>query len=362
LEQRVHNFSAGPATLPLPALEEAQRNLLCLPGAGASVMEISHRSKQFEAVLQGAKSNIQSLLNIPDGYKIVFMQGGATMQFALIAMNFLPKGAQADYVNMGSWAKKAISEAKKVGTPRVIWDGAGDNYTRMPKREELNLNADAAYVHTTSNETIQGIELHSDLDFGDVPQICDMSSDFLSRPVDVSKYGMIYAGAQKNVGPAGVVICIIREDLLARVPDGLPNLFDYKQLAENDSLLNTPPAFSVYMVELVTRWLKDTVGGLDKMLGLNQEKAALLYNVIDEDEYYRGHAHEACRSLMNVTFRLPSEDLEKKFISEATAAGLDGLKGHRSVGGCRASIYNAMPREGVIALRDFMLAFRKNNG
>ncbi|MCC6144182.1 MAG: 3-phosphoserine/phosphohydroxythreonine transaminase [Candidatus Hydrogenedentes bacterium] len=362
MEQRVYNFSAGPATLPVPALEEAQRNLLCLPGAGASVMEISHRSKQFEAVLQAAKGNIGSLLDIPEGYKIVFMQGGATLQFALIAMNFLPKGQQADYVNMGSWAKKAISEAKKVGSPRVIWDGASENYTRMPRRDELTVNADAAYIHTTSNETIQGIELQSDLDFGDVPQICDMSSDFLSRPVDVSKYGMIYAGAQKNVGPAGVVICIIREDLLARVPEGLPSLLDYKQIAENDSLLNTPPSFSVYMVELVTRWVKETIGGLDKMAELNREKASLLYQLIDEGDYYRGHSQPECRSVMNVTFRLPSEDLEKKFISEATKAGLDGLKGHRSVGGCRASIYNAMPREGVVALRDFMIEFRKNNG
>lgn len=363
METRIHNFSAGPAALPLAALEEAQRDLPCLPGAGASVLEISHRSKQFEAILGQAKRNLRSLLQIPQEYQILFLQGGATLQFAMLAMNFLGKERSADYIHTGSWASKAISEGKKLGAVRTVWNGKDENFTRTPRQEELDLDPDAAYLHFTSNETIQGIEFHAPPDGGDVPVFCDMSSNFLSRPVDVSKYGFIYAGAQKNVGPAGVVIAILREDLLGRIPENLPLLLDYKAIAANDSLLNTPPAFGIYFVELVTRWLLETMGGLPGIAEYNTKKARLLYDAIDKSGgFYKGHAATECRSHMNVTFRLGSEELEKKFIAEATAQGLDGLKGHRSVGGCRASIYNAVELASVEALRDFMVEFQRANG
>jgi len=362
VEQRMHNFSAGPAALPLPVLEQAQKDLLLYPGAGASVMEISHRSAAFADIHASAKENIKSLLQVPDNYKILFIQGGATLQFSMLAMNFL-QGASADYIDTGSWAKKAIGEAKKHGTARVVWSGKDENYVRMPATSELDLDPDAAFLHFCANETIQGIEFTEEPGNGSVPLFCDASSDFMSRPLDVSKYALLYAGAQKNVGPSGVAVVIIRDDLLEKCPEGLPSLLDYKVMAENDSLYNTPPAFAIYMIKLVTDWVKNEVGGLDKMLARNQEKAALLYDAIDQSAgFYKGHAQKESRSLMNVTFVLANTELEKPFIQEATAAGLDGLKGHRSVGGCRASIYNAMPIEGCQALRDFMIDFQKRNG
>ncbi len=364
MEQRLYNFSAGPAALPLAALEKAQRELLVLPGAGASVMEISHRSKQFSAVLEKAKSNIAQLLKLPSEYKVLFLQGGASMQFSMIPMNFLRGSSEAaDYLLTGAWGKKALKEARKEGPTSVVWDGKEEGYSRVPAQSELKLNPKAPYCHITSNETIEGVEFTAFPDTAGVPLVCDASSDFLSQPVDVRPFGLIYAGAQKNVGPSGVVVAIVREDMLARVPKGLPTMLDYAMMAENDSLYNTPPTFGIYLIMLVTDWLLETIGGLDKMAEINRQKAKMLYDAIDASGgYYRGHAQAASRSIMNVTWRLPSEELEASFVKEAKAAGLDALKGHRSVGGIRASIYNAMPTEGVKALCDFMTAFKAKNG
>lgn len=362
MEKRVHNFSAGPATLPLSVLEKVKEELLCYPGAGASVMEISHRSKQFAAIHAQAKDNIKALLKLPDNYKVLFLQGGATLQFSMIAMNFLG-GKSADYVHSGSWAKKAIGEAGKHGTARIAWNGKEEGFNRMPDDADLDLDANAQYLHYTRNETIEGTEFFHEPKAGNVPLICDGSSDFLCQPVDISKYAMLYAGAQKNVGPSGVAVVVLRDDLLERVPENLPSLLDYKLMAEHDSLYNTPPCWGIYIIALVAQWLRDEMGGLEGIGKFNRDKAQLLYDAIDNSGgYYRGHAVKESRSLMNVTFRLPSEELEAAFVKQATAAGLDGLKGHRSVGGCRASIYNAMTREGCETLRDFMLEFQKNNG
>jgi phosphoserine aminotransferase len=361
VNERVFNFSAGPATLPLSVLEEVRDELLCYPGAGASVMEISHRSKAYDAIHAGAKENIATLLGLPGNYRVLFLPGGATMQFSMLAMNFLA-GGSADYLNTGQWAKKAISEAKKHGTPRVAWSGEGEKFSRMPADTEIDRDPRAAYLHYCANETIEGIEFGTEPASGDVPLFCDASSDFLSRPIAVEKYALLYAGAQKNVGPSGVAVVIIREDLLERVPAGLPSILDYKVQAENDSLYNTPPCWSIYIIGKTTKWLLD-LGGLPAMHRRNREKAGLIYEVIDQSGgYYQGHAQKGSRSLMNVTFRLPNEEIEKKFIKEAEAQKLDGLKGHRSVGGCRASIYNAMPVEGCKALADFMREFMRKNG
>ncbi|MCL4694873.1 MAG: 3-phosphoserine/phosphohydroxythreonine transaminase, partial [Candidatus Hydrogenedentes bacterium] len=348
MAQRVYNFSAGPAALPLPALEEAQKNLLVYPGAGASIMEISHRSKQFAEVLAGAKDNVQKLLNLPENYKVLFIQGGASLQFSMIPMNFLGEGKSADYILTGSWGNKALKEAKKSGTVNVAWNGKEEGFNRLPQQDELKLDPKAAYCHFTSNETIEGVEFFVEPETGDVPLVCDASSDILSRPLPIEKYGLIYAGAQKNIGPSGVALVIIRDDLLARVPEGLPSMLDYKIAADNDSLYNTPPCFAIYMIKLVTQWLLDDIGGLEEVASLNKKKARLLYTMIDgSGGFYRGHAVKEARSVMNVTWRLPSEELEQQFVKEATAAGMHGLKGHRSVGGIRASIYTAMTLEGV---------------
>lgn len=362
--QRVYNFSAGPAVMPVPALEEAQRDLLALPGAGASVMEISHRSKEFAAIHEQAKANIRSLLRVPENYRVLFVQGGATLQFAMVPMNLMRTSSEApDYILTGSWANNAIKEAKKAGPVSVAWDGKDENYVRIPDPSELRLNGKAAYVHFTSNETIQGIEFPKEPEVGDVALVCDASSDILARPIPVAKYGVMYAGAQKNIGPAGVALVLIRDDLVERSPEGLPALLSYRTLAESDSLHNTPPTFAIYMIALVTKWLLEQVGGLEKMAEINAMKAGMLYDVIDRSGgFYKGHAHPRSRSMMNVTWRLPTEDLEKEFLSQAKSEGLFELKGHRSVGGCRASIYNAMPVEGVEALRDFMEEFHRTRG
>jgi phosphoserine aminotransferase len=363
MEQRCHNFSAGPAGLPLAVLEEVQRDLLCYPGAGASVMEISHRSKTFDAIHASAKDNIRQLLNLPENYRVLFIQGGATLQFSMLAMNLLGKDQSADYIQCGAWAKKAMGEAKKVGKIRVAWNGEGERYVRMPQQEELDLDPNAAYLHMTSNETIEGVECFVEPDSGNVPLVCDASSNFLSRPVDIGKYGLLYAGAQKNVGPAGVAVVIIREDLLERTPAGLPSLLDYRVMAENDSLYNTPPTFAIYMISLTTKWLLNEMGGLEGIAEFNRNKAQLIYDVIDgSGGFYVGHAQKQNRSLMNVTFVLSNSELESKFVKEATAQGLQELKGHRSVGGCRASLYNAMTMEGARALADFMKEFQRQNG
>lgn len=363
MQERVYNFSPGPAMLPLPALQEAQRDLLALPGVGISILEISHRSKTFQAIAEQTENNLRKLLGIPDNYRVIFLQGGALLQFAMVPMTFLRgTGKSADYIVTGTWAKKAMGEAKTQGSVRAAWDGAASNFNRMPTQAELQLSADAAFVHMCSNETIQGIQFPKEPDTGNVPLVCDSSSDFLCRPVDMKKYGILYACAQKNAGPAGVTVVIMRDDLLERVPADLPSMLNYKAIAAEKSLLNTPPCFGIYMVKLVTDWLLRDIGGLDKVQQLNKKKADLLYSAIDQcNGFYAGHAEPASRSIMNVTFRLPSPELEEKFLAEAKSRKLVELKGHRSVGGCRASIYNAMPIEGVQTLRDCMLEFYDKN-
>jgi phosphoserine aminotransferase len=362
--ERVFNFSAGPGTLPLKVLQEAQQHLLCLPGAGASILEISHRSAPFEAIIASAEADMRELLGIPEDYAVLFLQGGATTQFSMVAMNFLSSTTSADYVLQGAWSKKAISEAKKVGSVSVVWDGSSEKFSRVPKASEIKPSAGAQYLHMTSNETIEGIEFDYDPDCGAVPLVCDASSDFMHRPMDIKKYGLIYAGAQKNVGPAGATVVILRKDLLERqLGNSLPTMLDYKKMVAGASMHNTPPVFTIYILSLVMKWLKNDIGGLDKMYALNQRKAKMLYDFIDgSGGYYRPHAQMDSRSLMNVTWRMANEDLEKKFIKEATAAKLDGLKGHRDVGGLRASIYNAFPIEGVEALVGFMKEFMQKNG
>jgi phosphoserine aminotransferase len=358
---RVFNFAAGPAVLPLPVLEEIQRDLVSLPGVGMSILEISHRSATFESILAQAEADIRTLGKIPSNYKVLFLQGGASMQFSMVPMNLLAAGATADYIDSGSWADKAIKEARKVGAVHVAATTKDDNYSRVPRQAELKLTPGAAYVHITSNNTIEGTEYKELPDVGDAPLVNDTSSDMFSRPIDVGRHALIYSGAQKNMGPAGVTVVIIREDLLARSQKSLPTMLNYAVHVENGSMYNTPPAFAVYALGLVMKWLI-AHGGLGAIATVNERKAAKLYAEIDRTGFYRGTAHKECRSLMNVTFRLASEDLEKQFVKEATAAGLDGLKGHRSVGGMRASIYNAFPEEGVDALVSFMKDFERRQG
>ncbi|MGZ5292400.1 MAG: 3-phosphoserine/phosphohydroxythreonine transaminase [Actinomycetota bacterium] len=367
MTDRTFNFSAGPATLPLPVLEEAQRDLHALPGVGASPLEVSHRSPWFRGVIEEAESNLRQLLAIPDAHHVVFCQGGASLQFSMVAMNLLRgTGRPAEYVVTGAWGTKALAEAAKEGDARAVWTGADGSFVTVPSAGELAsaVSAGAAYVHVTTNETIQGVEFPDDPQPPEgVPLVADMSSDFCSRPVDVGRYGLVYAGAQKNAGPAGVTVAIVRDDVLAGVPDGLPTMLDYRTYARHGSLYNTPPVFSIYVLMLVTRWLRDEVGGLEAQRTTNRVKARLLYDAIDASGgFYRGHARPEARSLMNVTWRLPDEDLERSFVAEAADAGMTDLKGHRSVGGIRASLYNAMPLEGVRALADFVAAFAARHG
>jgi phosphoserine aminotransferase len=358
---RIYNFSAGPAVLPLPVLEEAQRDLIALPGVGMSVMEISHRSKPFEAILAAAQADMRSLAGIPDTYKVLFLQGGASLQFSMVPMNLLAPGTTADYIVTGDWGKKALKEAKKVGQTHVAASTEATNFTRIPAQSELTLTPGASYVHMTSNNTIHGTEWHHLPDVGEAPLVCDTSSDMFSRPIDISKYGLIYSGAQKNLGPSGVTVVIVREDLLARSTDTLPTMLNYKVQADNGSMYNTPPAFGIYILGLVLKWLKG-LGGLAAVEAINVRKADTLYAELDRSAFWTPHAEKDARSRMNITFRLPSEELEARFAKEATAAGFDGLKGHRSVGGMRASIYNAFPEEGVTALVEFMREFERKNG
>ncbi len=339
---RVYNFSAGPAVLPLSVLEEVQRDLIALPGVGMSILEISHRSKAFESILAQAETDIRALANIPPNYKVLFLQGGASLQFSMVPMNLLTPGSTADYIDAGSWGEKAIKEAKKIGAVNIAASTKAENYSRVPRQDELKLTPGAAYLHMTSNNTIEGTEYKELPAVGDVPLVSDTSSDMFSRPIDVARHALIYSGAQKNMGPAGVTVVIVRDDMLARAPKSLPTMLNYAVHAENNSLYNTPPAFAVYTTGLVMKWLR-AQGGLPAIEKVNQRKAAKLYAEIDRTGFYRGTAHKECRSLMNVTFGLASEELEKQFVKEAGAAGLDGLKGHRSVGGMRASIYNAFP-------------------
>jgi phosphoserine aminotransferase len=362
MSNRIFNFGAGPAVLPEPVLEEAQKDLMALPGVGMSVLEISHRSKAFDEIIQGCEADIRRLANISPEYQVLFLQGGASLQFSMVPMNLMPAGGKADYIVTGSWSKKAVKEAQKAGTVQIACTTEADNFNRIPAQSELKLDPAAAYVHFTSNETIHGVEWKREPETGSIPLICDASSDIFSRPVEVGKYALIYAGAQKNLGPSGVTLVILRNDLLERVPKNLPAMLDYKVQAENKSLYNTPPVFGVYIMRLVMKWLLDR-GGLEAVGRANSEKARLLYDALDSSGgYYRPHAKPDSRSNMNVTFRLPSEDLEKKFVSEAKAAKLDGLKGHRSVGGIRASLYNAFPKAGVEALVSFLKEFAQKNG
>jgi len=357
---RVFNFSPGPAVLPLEVLERARDELLALPGVGISVLEISHRSPAFDKILDETLADLKGLLGIGDSHEVVFLQGGASQQFSMVPMNLLRgQSGAADYVVTGTWGATAIKEARREGKVHVAWDGAASNYDRLPEAGEIHLSESPAYVHVTSNETIQGVQWKHDPDVGDAPLVCDCSSDFLSRPIDVAKHGLIYACAQKNAGIAGVTAVIIRKDLLERSRDDLPTMLDYRTHVKNGSRPNTPPVFAVYILGLVCRWIRDSVGGLESMARHNRAKAALIYDTLDASGgFYAGHARPDCRSDMNVTFRLPDEATEKEFVNGATARGLVDLKGHRSVGGIRASIYNAMPVEGVEALRDYMLEFQ----
>ena len=362
MAERVFNFYPGPATLPLPVLEAAREELLSFQSTGMSVMEISHRSKQYENLQNETEARLKRLLNMGDNYKVLFLQGGASTQFAMIPMNFLSPEKTADYLVTGSFAKKAYQEVKSFGRAHLAVDTSSENYCRIPRPEEIKFSADPIYVHLTSNNTIYGTQWQTFPDCGGTPLIADMSSDLLSRSFDPEPFGLIYAGAQKNLGPAGVTIVIIREDLLAKANPDLPTMYRYETFAKNNSLYNTPPTFSIYMVSLVLKWLED-LGGVKQIEQMNKEKAALIYEAIDQsDGFYRGHAEKNSRSLMNVTFRLPSEELENKFVQEATAEGLIGLKGHRSVGGLRASVYNAMSYEGCKTLADFMKDFVAKNG
>ena len=348
--------------MPAPVLEKAQSELLSHGGIGMSVMEISHRSAHFEPILRNAEQGIRELLKIPDGYRVLFLQGGASLQFSMIPLNFLGVNQAADYIVTGAWGVKAVKEAERCGKAKVIFSTAADGFKSVPAQEELNFSADANYVHYTSNETIEGVEFKYDLDGAGIPVVCDASSNILSKPIDVSKYALIYAGAQKNIGPSGVCLVIIRDDLIAKVPANQHSSLDYRAIAENDSMLNTPNTWGIYIISLVCEWLREK-GGLPEMRKINGEKAKILYDAIDaSDGFYRGHAEKSARSTMNVTFHLPSEELENKFCAEATAQGLDGLKGHRSVGGVRASIYNAFPLEGVEKLIEFMRNFAQKNG
>jgi phosphoserine aminotransferase len=358
---RVFNFSAGPAVLAEPVLAEAQRDLVALPGVGMSVMEISHRSKVFEGILQAAIDDIRALAGVPDGYKVLMLQGGASLQFSMVPMNLLTGGATADYIDTGAWSAKAIKEAKRVGAINVAASTRADNYTWIPGQADLALTPGAAYVHMTSNNTIFGTQWQGLPETDDAPLVCDASSDIFSRPIDVARHGLIYGGAQKNLGPAGVTLVIVREDLLERSSDALPAMLNYKVHVDNDSMYNTPNTFGIYLLGLTVKWLR-AGGGLEAIAAVNERKAARLYAQIDGSGFYRGTARPADRSRMNVTFRVTDEALEPAFVKEATAAGLDGLKGHRSVGGMRASIYNAFPDAGIDALDEFMNEFERKNG
>ncbi len=363
MTQRVYNFSAGPAVLPEPVLAEVQRDLMALPGVGASILEISHRSSTFENIIHQAETNLRQLLNISDDYAVLMLQGGGRLQFSMVPMNLMGDGCKsADYIITGSWSKYAVQEAPKFGEIRTIWDGKAENYNRVPANSELRIDPKAAYVYFASNETIQGVQFQDEPEVGNVPLVCDASSDFLSRPVDVNKYGIYYACAQKNAGPSGLTLLVIRKDLLQRSRESLPGYLNYHTHAEAESLWNTAPTFAIYVFMLVTKWLITDIGGLDRMQQMNREKSKLLYDVIDESNgFYTGHAQPECRSMMNVSFRLPSDEMTSKFVKAAASQGMTDLKGHRSVGGIRASIYNAMPRAGVEKLRDFMIEFKDQN-
>lgn len=358
---RIYNFNPGPAVLPLSVLEQIQADFLNYKGSGMSITEISHRSKWFDEIILDAIDRTKRLLNLDGRYKVLFIQGGASLQFCMAPMNLLGEADTADYINTGTWSTKAIKEARLIGKNIQVAASSEDrNFCYIP--QTLNLSSNAVYVHITSNNTIKGTQWAEFPDTNGVPLVSDMSSDIMSRSFDASKFGLIYAGAQKNIGPAGICMVIIREDLLERIPKNIPTMLNYKTYTESNSLYNTPPCFTIYTVQLVLKWLEESMGGLEKMAELNRKKAAALYSLIDNYDFYRGTADPDSRSAMNVTFRLPSEELEKRFVEEAANNGFGGLKGHRSVGGCRASIYNAATIESIESLVSFMKVFADKNG
>ena len=358
---RVYNFSAGPSMLPEEVLKKAAAEMLDYEGSGQSVMEMSHRSKVYDGIIKGAESLLRELMNIPDNYKVLFLQGGASTQFSAIPLNFMNGSNKADFIITGQWAKKAFSEAKKYGDVKAVASSEDEVYTYIPKTTKADFRSDADYVYICMNNTIYGT-VYKDLpDTGDIPLIADISSCFLSEPLDVTKFGMVYGGAQKNVAPAGLTIAIIREDLLGKARDITPTMLNYQIHADNDSLYNTPPCYTIYICKLVLEWIKN-LGGLEKMKELNEAKAKMLYDFLDNSKLFKGTVKKEDRSLMNVPFVTGNEELDAKFVKEATAAGLVNLKGHRTVGGMRASIYNAMPIDGVKALVEFMEKFEKENG
>jgi len=359
--RNVFNFSAGPAVLPEEVLAEAAAELLDWHGTGQSVMEMSHRGKEYMAIHAQAEADLRELMGIPTNYKTLFLQGGATLQFAIVPMNFLPEGRTADYINTGEWSKKAIKEARLFGKVNVAATSEQQRFTCIPRREEWQLTPDAAYVHICGNETIGGVEFQSTPDVGDVPLVADASSHFMSRPIDVSRYGVLYGGAQKNIGPAGLAIVIVRDDLIGQALPITPTVFDYKVQAESDSMYNTPPTYGIYMAGLVFEWLKG-LGGVSKMEEVNIAKANLIYDYLDQTEFYHSPVAKDDRSRMNIPFTLRNDKLDKSFLAEADTQGLMQLKGHRSVGGMRASIYNAMPLDGVKALVAYMQEFEATHG
>ena len=365
LAQRIYNFSPGPAVLPVSVLQEVQDEMMCLPGGGCSILEMSHRDKQFLDILHGAEASLRSLLDVSDEYAVLFLQGGARLQFSMVASNLL-RGSDktAEYLLTGSWGKYAIQEAAKEGKTKTLFDAKASNYDHVPSASDYQASSDAAYLYYCSNETIQGVQFaHEPACPIGVPLVCDASSDFLCRPLDMPKYGLLYACAQKNAGPAGVTVVIVRRDLLDRAPENLPGYMLYKNHAENDSEWNTPPTFAIYVLGKIAKWIANDIGGLAAMKSHNQKKADTLYKVIDGSSgFYQGHAKAASRSLMNVTFRLPNDDLQASFLKGAHALELGNLGGHRSVGGIRASIYNAMPMEGVEILASYMQDFAAKNG
>lgn len=358
-EGRIYNFSAGPSMMPLPVLEKAAAEMTNYGGSGMSVMEMSHRSKYYDDIINGAQDVLRRVYNIPDNYRILFMQGGATMQFSAVPLNLMVTG-KADYAITGNFARNAYKEAKKFGDIHIAATSEADNFTWVPTPDQLDIRPDADYFYICANNTIFGTEWHYDPNAGDVPVVADMSSNILSKPVDISKYGMIYAGAQKNMGPAGMAVVIIREDLMGHYRENMPVLLDYQLMADKNSMYNTPPTYSIYMMKLVTEWVEQ-MGGLEAMAKNADLRSSMLYDYLDSTDFYKGAAQKASRSRMNVTFRTGSDELDKKFIQESIDVGMTNLKGHRLVGGMRASIYNAMPIEGVEYLIDFMKKFENNN-
>jgi phosphoserine aminotransferase len=360
MPDRIFNFSAGPAVLPVEVLEQAARDIVNFNNKGIGLIEMSHRSKDFIAVAEETETLLREILGVPANFKVLFLQGGASLQFAMVPMNLLGPGKKGAYLNTGVWSKKAIKEAKLFGEVQVAYTSEASNFNHVPAQGDYRVDDDAEYLYFVSNNTIYGTQFQR---FPQVapPLVCDMSSDILARPFDFAPFGLVFAGAQKNMGPAGCTVVFIREDLLERTPANVATMLRYKTHADADSMFNTPPCFSIYVIGLVLKWLKK-LGGLQVMTEMNRDKAALLYRAIDATDFYRGHAQVGSRSTMNVTFNLPTPELEARFVKEATAQGLDGLKGHRSVGGCRASIYNAFPRQGVEKLTDFMREFEKTHG